>query len=304
MKIVFAGTPEIAATALRTIAGEHEIPLVITMPDAEVGRSRKMTASPVAQVASELGIPTVKQRRFDSPLVERIASLGADIGVVLAFGALIPGSALELFPWLNIHFSTLPAWRGASPLQQSMLSQTGQGFTIFKLDESMDTGPTLVVRPLQLDANKPAGELLPELTELATVELLERLEGELSFTPQSGSPSYAPKLTRASARINFANPADQIHRLVMAMNPEPMAWGELAGNPLRILRSKSLGSTDWNQVSDSQLRPGEIEVSGGKVLVACGGGTRLELIEVQPAGKKVMSALDWARGLQAGAILG
>ena len=296
MKIVFAGSPQFAADALVEIANHHDVAMVLTMPDSPVGRKRVLTPTPVATAANELGLEVRKLRGFSHELIEELAQSDVEAGVVIAFGVLVPQKALQLFSWINLHYSLLPMWRGASPLQQSILHGTGQGFTIFELDEGMDTGPVLSSKELSYPPDKTSGELLPYVTELGTQALLKVLDGDLSRAVQVGEPTLAPKLKRTDARVRFQESADQIHRKVMAFNPEPMAWCELGDEPLRILRSRSLGATDWNGLGGSDLLPGQLEVCQGRVLVGCGAGTRLELLQVQPAGKKPMGALDWYRG--------
>lgn len=300
MNLIFAGSPQIAADALAELAKHHSIKLVLTMPDAPVGRNRVLTPTPVASVAQELGIKTLKLKKFNQETLEQISSSGAELAVVLAFGALVPKDALGLLPWLNLHYSLLPKWRGASPLQHSILTAQGQGITIFQLDEGMDTGPVLRQVALELDPNKTTGELLGELTQLGIENLLQLLEDMPTPTAQRGEKSHAPKITREKARILFSNRATEIHRLVMAMNPEPVAWCEFAGAPMRILRTKSLGEVNWNGLGELDLEPGQVCVLDGRVLVGCGDGTRLELLELQPAGKKAMPAGDWIRGINGG----
>lgn len=296
MKIVFAGSPEIAASALREVSKHHEIVMVLTMPDSPVGRKRILTPTPVAQEAERLKIPIIKTKRIGPNEQTQLESSGAELAVVLAYGALLPASALQLFPWLNLHFSTLPNWRGATPLQHSMISGVGQGFTIFQIDEGMDTGPVLHVEPLELPEDQSCGKLLQVLTTQGTDKLLELLQTELIARPQSGAATLAPKIGRHEARLDFSKTSDELQRFVMALNPEPMAWAESGGQAIRILQAKSLGATNWDALADVPSDFGQIELSGDRPLVVCGQGTRLELIEVQPAGKRAMSASDWVRG--------
>lgn len=297
MRIIFAGSPPIAAAALGELSSKHSVELVLTMPDAPVGRSKVLQPTAVAVEAERLGLKCLKLRRLDERVVEEIAKAEAELAVVIAFGAMIPNQALELMPWLNIHFSLLPKWRGASPLQYSILSGQGQGVTIFQLDAGMDTGKIISQLPFELDPDATAGELLPQLTNTAVAELLSIMSDLPEAKPQQGDASLAPKLKRADARLSFDDRAGTIHRKVMAFNPEPMAWCEFRDAPLRILRTKSLGDVNWNGLGQSDLTPGQVEQHQGKILVGCGGGTRVELLEVQPAGKNAMGAADWFRGL-------
>lgn len=295
MRIIFAGTPENAALGLELVSQHHEVALVITREDAEVGRKRLLTPSPVAQKASELGLPLLKVNRVGSAELELVKAANAEIALVIAFGSLIPQSALDALPWWNIHFSLLPMWRGASPLQQSILSGgVGAGVSLFELDAGMDTGPILAQMPIQPLENETTGEALQRFT-VAGIDLFLDAAGKLpAAKPQVGDATYAPKLDRQSARLDLALNALEVHRAVMAFNPEPMAWCELNGSPVRILESRSMGKSSW--VQDAQ-KPGRVTKSAERILLECGEGAQLELVRVQPAGKQVMPAADWYRGL-------
>lgn len=298
MRIVFAGTPEVAAIALGELAKHHEIALVITRPDAPVGRRRILKPSPVAELAGELGIETLKTVRIGKAELQRIGEQDADIGVVVAFGALLPKDALETLEWWNLHFSLLPIWRGATPLQHSMLHAKGQGLSVFRLDEGMDTGPIVGTLPMDYEAGQTAAELLPSLAIAGAKLIVELLERKPEPIPQVGDPTFAPKLTRTDARLSFSDSAITIERKIMAMNPEPVAWALVGGEPVRILRARSVGSIDWSSLENSESPIGSVELSGDRVLVSCGGGTRLQLDLLQPAGKRAMTAVEWFRGLR------
>ncbi len=295
MRIIFAGTPENAAHGLESIAKHHEVVLVITREDAELGRKRVLTPSPVAQKAQELGLRVLKANRVTEAELKEIQAAEADLAVVIAYGSLIPQAALDKLKWWNIHFSLLPLWRGASPLQQSIKSGgIGAGVTLFELDAGMDTGPIIAQLPIELGENETTGLALRRFTE-AGIELVNQsLDSMPQAAPQSGVASYAPKLTRESARLELGQNAIGVHRSVMAYNPEPMAWCELAGNPIRIIETRSLGATAWTA---AELQTGRVSRSGDRVLLECGGGSQLELTTVQPAGKQPMPAADWFRGL-------
>jgi methionyl-tRNA formyltransferase len=295
MRIIFAGTPENAAMGLELVAQHHEVALVITRPDAEIGRKRILTPSPVAQQATELGLPLLKTNRIGNTELEIIKSQNADLALVIAFGSLVPQPALDALRWWNIHFSLLPLWRGASPLQQSILAGgVGSGISLFELDAGMDTGPILAQLPVQPGENETTGDALKRFTATGIDLFLEACK-ELPFPqPQVGEATYAPKLDRRSARLDLSLNAISVHRSVMAFNPEPMAWCELNGNPIRIIESRSMGTSSWVQVDN---RPGRVSKSADRVLLECGDGTQLELVQVQPAGKQVMSAADWYRGM-------
>ncbi len=298
MKLIFAGTPANAASALKVLAAHHEIVLVITREDAPVGRKREMQPSAVAAAAAALGLPVLKKNRLSEIDLEQIRRAGADRAIVVAYGALIPQALLKELPWWNLHFSLLPMWRGATPLQHSMLSGgVGSGITLFELEAGLDTGPIVASLPMEIDFEKTCGELLEEFTEKGSQLTLEALNRPSQAQNQQGEASYAPKLAREHARLNLHETADSLAWKVMALNPQPMAWVEIETSPLRILRAKSLGSTNWDALDNLSSSVGSLLIKGGKVLLCCGGGTRLELKEVQPAGKKPMSAVDWYRGL-------
>jgi methionyl-tRNA formyltransferase len=295
MRIIFAGTPENAAVGLELVAKQHEVALVITRPDAEIGRKRILTPSPVAQKASELGLETLKAKRILEAELAQIKRANADLALVIAYGSLVPQQALEQLPWWNIHFSLLPLWRGASPLQQSILSGgVGAGVSLFQLDAGMDTGPILAQQQIELEPNETTADALSRFT-IAGVELFNKVAANpIEAKPQQGEPSYAPKLNRSSARLNLTRNAIEIHRAIMAFNPEPMAWCELDGLAIRLIESREIGPGAW--VQENQ-QPGRVTNSEDRIMLECGGGSQLELTRVQPAGKQPMAAADWFRGL-------
>ncbi|MFM1779439.1 MAG: hypothetical protein RIS51_584 [Actinomycetota bacterium] len=298
MKLIFAGTPANAALALKLLSREHEIVLVITREDAVVGRRRELQPSEVAQEAARLDLKVLKVNKFDEAVLKEIRAAQADRAIVIAYGALIPSAALELVSWWNIHFSLLPKWRGASPLQQSMIHNDGIGVTLFEIDAGLDTGPILAQKELKI----PDDESYTSALERFTIEGVELAKQALKNSPtpssQTGDATYAPKISRMDARLKFQDTADVIARKVRAMNPEPIAWTEYQGIQLRIISGRAIGSVDWSQIDGDNLDIGQVVVSNQRVLVSCGQGTRFELLQVQPAGKKPMSSLDWARGLR------
>ena len=298
MKLIFAGTPSNAALALEALASTHEVVMVITREDAPVGRKRELTPSAVAAKAAELGISTLKRNKLSPGDIDAIRASGAERAIVVAYGALIPQALLDVIPWWNLHFSLLPSWRGATPLQHSMLNGgQGAGISLFELEAGLDTGPILATQAREIDYSKTCGELLEEFTHSGSAMILETLKTLPTPTIQQGEASLAPKIGRDQARLDMSSPADQLAWKIMGLNPEPGAWAEIEGAPIRILRAASLGSTDWDAVDGERFAPGRVSLQGGKVLLHCAGGTRLELTQVQPAGKKVMPAIDWHRGL-------
>lgn len=297
MKIAFAGTPEVAAWVLKGLAHKHEVVAVITRPDAPLGRRRVMTPSPVAELGLNLEIPVIKTTRVDDRIAQELADSGAELVVVVAYGSLIPKAALDVLPWWNLHFSQLPLWRGAAPVQHSIISGSGQGVSVFELDEGMDTGAVLASVAVELGEECSTGEAMERLSDVGVELLLETLEEMPEPKPQSGEASLAPKITRSQAKLNPNETAVALARKIRAFNPEPMAWVDHGGNPLRIMKAKSLGKVDWSSHSTQNWVAGDLEIADGRVLLVCGEGSRLELLEVQPAGKRAMTAADWARGL-------
>lgn len=298
VKLIFAGTPANAALALATLAARHEIVLAITREDSAQGRKQEMTPSPVAVRAAALGIPILKRNRLTSADCEVIQDSGADRAIVVAYGAMIPQSLLDQLPWWNLHFSLLPLWRGATPLQHSMLSGgKGAGITLFELEAGLDTGPILASEAKEIDFSQSCGELLETFTRDGSELILEALGEQPTALAQTGEVSLAPKISRSQAKLDPFDTADRLAWKVMALNPEPMAWVELDELPLRILRATSLGNTNWVGIDGVSESVGRVNLVGGRVVMNCGSGTKLELKEVQPAGKKIMPAADWFRGL-------
>ena len=296
MKLLFVGSPAVAATVLREIAKKHQVQLVITRTDSPVGRDRKLQQTPVADVAQELNIQLLKTDRITAETIDAIRNSNVERALVVAYGSLIPQAALDLMPWWNLHFSLLPLWRGATPLQHSLISATGQGLSIFELDAGMDTGPLVKQKAIDLPNDIPAGELLIELAQEGAYLLLEALSASPKSTPQTGSSTLAPKISRHEARIDFTKTAAELQRMIFALNPEPMTWTIAGDTELRVLRAKALGTVDWSSLSTTEGLSGQLERRKNQVLVYCGGGSLLELLEVQPAGKKPMRGIDWARG--------
>ena len=309
MKIIFAGTPDVAATTLRALLGsQHQVVAVLTRPDAPVGRKRVITASPVAQLAEQVGLPVIKAKKVSADVVESLRMYQPDLGVIVAYGSLLDTTALDLphKGWLNLHFSLLPRWRGAAPVQRAILNgDIETGVTIFKLDAGMDTGPILASVPTVIEANESSSDLLVRLGELANSLLLQELPlveaGLDKYRDQviGSEEPVAHKLNRAEARISWLLEAPAIERRVKAFNPEPVAYTSLAGEPFRVIDAVALGATDWSALGSESAdlhAPGAVRMAGKRVLVEAGSGTLLELKQVQPAGKKVMAALDWARG--------
>ncbi|KJC65349.1 methionyl-tRNA formyltransferase [Agreia bicolorata] len=298
MKLVFAGTPAVALPTLETLAVRHEIVSVITREDAPQGRKRVLTPSPVASRASELGIPTIRANRLDDVVTKQVADLQPDLGVIVAYGGLVRSPLLETprLGWINLHFSLLPRWRGAAPVQWSIMSGDSEGgASVFQLVAALDAGPEFarVVRPI--GAHETAGHLLEALSHegaALTLKVVDELDaGTARSTPQQGEVTLAPKITLEHAHIDWHDDADVVFRRIRATTPEPGAFTIIDGLRLKVLQAAPAYDT-------AALRPGALNTDGGKVLIGTS-TTPIELLRVHPAGKKPMSAADWWRGLAA-----
>ena len=299
MKLIFAGTPQNAAQSLEAISRSHEVLLVLTRPDAEIGRKRILTPSPVAQTAIKLGIPVLKIGKFTPEVVQEIKEAGAELAIVVAFGAIISDTALKVLPWWNMHFSLLPQWRGATPLQHSILhGGLGSGVTIFEIEKGLDTGPILSAQQVDLLPDETTLDALPRFTEIATDLFLRTASAAPTATAQHGEATMAPKFGRTEAKIDWLRTSTEIARQISAMNPEPMAWCLHDNQPFRILRARAIELEDKTSIALGEVR------GGAQITVCCGEQTFLELIEVQPAGKKPMSSFDWFRGQTKDVTLG
>jgi len=300
MRLVFAGTPLVAANTLARLLADdgHEVVAVITRPDAPQGRSSRPVPSPVAQLADEHGIEVLRPARASDPaLAARLAEIDPDCCPVVAYGGLIPRSLLDLprHGWVNVHFSLLPRWRGAAPVQHAILAgDEVTGVTVFELVEALDAGPVLASAPYELGASETAGEALEALEALGAEELVRTLDGlaagSVTAVPQPvDGVTLAPKLTVQGARIDWSRPAVEICRQVRANNPSPVAWTELDGERFRVLHAVP--------AEGENLAPAELRAGKRSVLVGTGTGP-LELLQVQPAGKRPTAAADWGRGLR------
>jgi methionyl-tRNA formyltransferase len=299
MRVVFAGTPEVAVPALDAVAASrHELVGVVTRPDAPSGRGRRLVASPVAQRADELGVPVLKPEHPRDPAFQAaLAELRPDACPVVAYGALLPQSALDLVPhgWINLHFSVLPAWRGAAPVQHSLWAgDEVTGATTFRIVKALDAGPVFGVMTERIRPDDTAGDLLARLAEGGAGLLVQTLDGiedgtlEAREQPEDGL-SFAPKILVDDARIDWSHPAVAIDRQVRACDPAPGAWSTFEGERIK------LGPV--TAVERDPLPPGVLEVTKNAVLVGTG-TTPVRLGEVKAFGKKQMQAADWARGVR------
>ncbi|MEN9957603.1 MAG: hypothetical protein RIR46_1211 [Actinomycetota bacterium] len=296
--LIFAGTPSNAARTLEFLVQQgFEVSLVITRPDAPVGRKRVLTPSAVAAMAQKLGIDVYKTKTIDDAAIERINQTGCDTAVVVAYGALLKKPALECLSngWFNLHYSLLPSWRGAAPVQHAILAgDKSTGVTLFKIDQGLDSGPLVASVATEIQPGETSGRLLSRLTELGCSLLSQELPGillkghRLVEQDAAVSVSLAPKLSREHARIDWNQNSRVIERKVLAMNPEPGAWTLLNGEAFKIHDAREVTVSETADV-------GTVAAVAGKVVVTSAGGG-IELLEIQPAGKKSMSASEWAKG--------
>jgi methionyl-tRNA formyltransferase len=298
MRLVFAGTPDAAVPSLRALidSPRHEVVAVVTRPDAPAGRGRHLVRSPVGAVADEHGVEVLTPRRAGDPdFLARLRELAPDCCPVVAYGALLPRPALEIprHGWVNLHFSVLPAWRGAAPVQAAVRhGDEITGASTFRIVQELDAGPVFGALTEPIGDHDTAGDLLRRLSEAGAELLRSTLDGiedgrvRAVDQPADGV-SYAPKVTVDDARIDFAAPALAVDRLVRAATPDPGAWTTFRGERLKV--------GPVRPVDADALAPGELRMERNAVLV--GTATKPVLLgEVQAQGKKRMTAADWARG--------
>ncbi|MEV5604214.1 methionyl-tRNA formyltransferase [Streptomyces sp. NPDC052299] len=301
MKLVFAGTPEVAVPALDALiaSGRHEVAAVVTRPDAPAGRGRRLVASPVAERAEEAGIEVLKPARpRDEDFLARLREIAPDCCPVVAYGALLPKAALGIPPkgWVNLHFSLLPAWRGAAPVQHAVMSgDEVTGASTFLIEEGLDSGPVYGVLTEEVRPTDTSGDLLTRLAFAgsgllaATMDGIE--DGTLHAVPQPAEGvTLAPKITVEDAQVQWSAPALRVDRVIRACTPAPGAWTLFRGERLKLVQATPA-------VDRSELAPGELSVGKNNVFVGTGSHA-VELLWVQPQGKKPMRAADWARGVR------
>jgi methionyl-tRNA formyltransferase len=299
VRLLFAGTPDAAVPSLMALAASpHEIVAVLTRADAPAGRGRRLTPSPVRVAAEELAIPVLTDVPRGDEFTARLSALDVDVAAVVAYGHLLRPEVLAVprLGWVNLHFSILPAWRGAAPVQRALIAgDEVTGATTFLLDEGMDTGPVLGMMTESVRPRDTAGDLLGRLAQAGAGLLAHTIDclaaGSLVPRPQSGEGySLAPKMTVADAYVSFRMPALAVDRLVRGCTPEPGAWTRAPGDGSRLGLSAVLPRPE---VTD--LEPGQLRVTKNEVLVGTA-SHGVELTLVQPAGKRSMPAADWARG--------
>ena len=297
MRLIFAGTPEPAVVVLqKLIASDHEVVAVLTRPDAKKGRGRTLHPSPVKALAMEHGIEvlTPETLRDNEEAHARLTELAPDAIPVVAYGNLLPEDFLAIprHGWINLHFSLLPQWRGAAPVQAGILhGDEFSGATTFRIDQGLDTGDIIGQQREEIRATDTADDLLTRLAYDGAdllVRTMDDLEsGTAIFTPQEGEATYAPKITKDDARIDWQSSAAEIDRAVRAHTPGPGAWTTLGDARYKVGPITP---------SHEQLAPGHVAISKDEVRVGTGDGS-VVLGMIQPPGKKMMRATDWARGL-------
>ena len=299
MRIVFAGTPAPAVPSLRALAASaHEVVGVVTRADAPIGRKRVLTPSPVAQAAGELGLPIIKADRLDADATEEITALGADLGVIVAYGGLVrePLLSTPTHGWSNLHFSLLPRWRGAAPVQRALIAgDRTTGAAVFQLVPQLDAGDVYAQLRYDIPRGATAGEVLDALAERGAALIAGVVDdiasGGARARPQTGEPTLAPKLTLADGELDLADPADAVLDRYRGTTPEPGAHVVVDGQRLKVLAAL--------RGPDEPLDPGAFAAVGRDILLGTGEGTLL-VKTVQPAGKGPMAAADWWRGLRGG----
>jgi len=298
MRVVFAGTPRTAVPALiATAESSHDLVAVVTRPDAPSGRGRKLVASEVGRVADELGVRVLKPAHpRDADFQQQLRALEPECCPVVAYGALLPQSALAIprHGWVNLHFSLLPAWRGAAPVQHALLAGDEViGATTFRLVKELDAGPTFGVVTQRVRPTDTSGDLLARLAQSGAELLVATLDGigdgSLEARPQpTDGVSFAPKILVEHAQVDWTEPAWAVDRRIRACTPGPGAWSTYDGQRIKIAPVRVVSDRD-------ALKPGVLEVTKSAVFV----GTSTDPVllgEVQAFGKRQMDAADWARG--------
>jgi methionyl-tRNA formyltransferase len=297
MRLVFAGTPQVAVPSLRALAaGDHELSSVITRADAPQGRRRVLTPSPVAAVADELGLVVHNASRLDAGVTAQIAGEAPDLGVIVAYGGLVrePLLSLPRFGWINLHFSLLPRWRGAAPVQRAIMAGDAvTGASVFQLVAELDAGPVFAEEEYAVPECATAGDVLGALAESGAA-LLQRVvdaiaDGSAVARPQTGEPTFAAKLTLADGALDWTADASAVLARIRGVTPEPGAHTTVDGARVKVLAARAADAP--------ALAAGEIAASGRAIIVGTATGP-VELVTVQPAGKPAMAAGDWWRGLR------
>ncbi len=299
-RLVFMGNPEWAAIVLRSLHGAgHEFAAVFTAPDKPAGRGRTLAPPPVKALARELGLPVEQPASLKNPEAQaRLRALSPDFIVVVAYGLLLPPAVLDIprGGCLNLHYSLLPKWRGAAPVQRCLMAgERETGAAVMRMDAGLDTGPLVLVERVAIGADETADELGRRLSAIGG-PLLDRAirgleSGALTPVPQSGEPTRAKKLTKQEARLDWSLPAAAVHARVRGLALWPVAEHEIAGKRVKLLKT---GIANLLPAAN----PGETVLRDGHLFIGCGDGLALELLMVKPEGKGAMRGEDFARGLR------
>lgn len=304
MRLIFAGTPEAAVPSLEALAAsDHEIAAVVTRPPAPLGRKRTLTPSPVETTAVALGLPVTRASRLGPDETAALTALHADLGVIVAYGGLVKEPLLSAprLGWVNLHFSLLPRWRGAAPVQRAVIAgDTETAVEVFQLEAGLDTGPVFASETVAIGALETAGHLLARLAPIGA-RVLARVVDDLAAgtavpVPQEGEATPAPKLVLADGRLDWREPADRVFARIRGCTPEPGAWTTVADRRLKVLEAAPARDVAGGA-------PGTVTAVDRRVLVGCGEGA-LELLRVQPEGRGAMAADAWLRGAGTGVVLG
>lgn len=299
MRILFAGTPEVAVPSLQALLeSEHQVVAVLTRPDAPVGRKRVLTPSPVKVVAQEAGIQVIEANRLRGDVVTRIERLHADAAAVVAFGALAGPRSLAAVAhgWFNLHFSLLPEYRGAAPVQRALIDgRTESGVTVFKLTEGLDTGPIVARQPLPL-GDRTAGEVLADYAKQGAGVLVAALDdvaaGSATYTEQPESGTIADKLTSADGYLDLRLPADTLAARARGVSPAPGAWTTAEGKRTKLA---GIGLARIDVTTDLAAGAVALAPDGTGALVGTG-SSPLYVERIQPFGKPMMDFADYLRG--------
>lgn len=299
MRLVFAGTPEPAVPTLRRLAASpHDVAAAVTRRDAPLGRKRVLTPSPVARAAEELGIGVLRADRLDADATERIAALRPDLGVIVAYGGLVrePLLSTPVHGWINLHFSLLPRWRGAAPVQRALMAGDAvTGASVFRLVAALDAGDVFAELSAPIPPDATSGDLLAHLAD-AGAELVAGVVdaiagGSAVATPQTGEPTVAPKLTDDDGRIRWDEPRERVLGRIRGVTPAPGAHTTVQGARLKVLAAAPAPD------EAPAPPPGALVGHGRTVVVGTATGA-VRLDRVQPAGRGPMDAGDWWRGLR------
>lgn len=298
MRLVFAGTPAAAVPTLRRLVREHEVVAVVTRPDAPLGRKRVLTPSPVAQAAAELDLAVIHAARLDDGITARIAALRPELGVIVAYGGLVREPLLSTPDrgWINLHFSLLPRWRGAAPVQRALIAGDARiGSSVFQLVPALDAGDVFAMREVGVPADATAATALEILAEdgaqLTAGVVAAIADGTARSATQVGEATLAPKLTLHDGALDLTESLAAVYARFRGATPEPGAHTTVDGHRLKILAA----TPGVREADAPALRVGEVEATRTALLVGTADAP-LAVTRVQPAGKGAMNAVDWWRG--------